>query len=111
MGLSFSVAGGAQDDDRFNSVGDNAEMRYAKTGCWFDGIQLGETRSFASWCEFDDMSAAGEKARAIAVGVVQIVEPLGADLQLGYAKFSLEQPGLADPDDIDVVTAGLRVKF
>ena len=44
-------------------------------------------------------------------GVVQLVEPLGIELQAGYARFSLEQPGLADPDDIDVITLGARVKF
>lgn len=111
IGLSFTIAGGKQDDDRFNSVRDNAEMRYAKVGYKFKGLELGETRLFVSYGEFDDIGGAGEESQTFAFGVIQIVEPLGIELQAGYANFSLEQPGLADPDDIDVVTLGARVKF
>ena len=111
MGLSFTIAGGQQDDDRFNSVRDNAEMRYAKIGYRFKGLELGETRLFVSYGEFEDITGANEESETIAFGVIQIVEPLGIELQAGYANFSLDLPNAADPDDIDAVTLGARVKF
>jgi predicted porin len=111
MGLSFTVAGGKQDDDRFNSVRDNAEMRYAKIGYKFKGLEMGQTRLFVSYGEFEDIGGLNEESQTFAFGVIQILEPLGIELQAGYANFSLEQPNVADPDDIDVVTIGARVKF
>jgi hypothetical protein len=113
FGLSFTVAAGRVDSDRAagTDVRDNAEMRYAKVGYRFKGLEIGETRLFVSYGEFEDIGGVGEESETFAFGVIQILEPLGIELQAGYANFALEQPGLADPDDIDVVTIGARVKF
>ncbi len=111
FGLSFTVAAGTQDDDRFNGVRDNAEMRYAKIGYKFKALEVGQTRLFVSYGEFEDITGANEESETFAFGVIQIVEPLGIELQAGYANFSLDLPNAADPDDIDVVTIGARVKF
>ena len=111
FGLSFTVAGGKQDEDRFNGVRDNAEMRYAKIGYKFKSLEIGQTRLFVSYGQFEDISGANEESETIAFGVIQILEPLGIELQAGYANFSLDRPNVADPDDIDAITLGARVKF
>lgn len=42
---------------------------------------------------------------------VQIVEDLCAEIDLSFQRFSLCIGGRADPDDINIVTAGARFKF
>ena len=114
VGLSFTIAGGQRDREDLLSIGrgsEDANFQYAKIGYKFTAMELGQTRLFASYGQFNDLRASGEQSATIAAGVVQLVEPLGIELQAGYARFSLEQPGLADPDDIDVITPGARVKF
>lgn len=114
VGLSFTIAGGQRDREDLLSIGrgsEDANFQYAKIGYKFTAMELGETRLFASYGQFNDIRASGEESETIAAGVVQLVEPLGIELQAGYARFSLEQPGVADADDIDVVTLGARVKF
>lgn len=114
FGLSFTVAAAEQDKSSLANIAagtDDPNFRYAKVGYKFKGIELGETRLFASYGQFNDLSARDEESETIAFGVIQIVEPLGIELQAGYANFSLDQPNVADPDDIDVITIGARVKF
>ena len=114
FGLSLTVAAAEQDKSSLADIAagtDDPTFRYAKVGYKFKGIELGETRLFASYGIFEDLNARDEESETIAFGVIQIVEPLGIELQAGYANFSLDQPNVADPDDIDVITIGARVKF
>lgn len=111
FGLSLTVGAADRDDDRFNSVQDGEEWRYAKIGYRFKGLEIGETRLFADWSYNEDVRATGDESTAWAFGVVQILEPLGAELYLGYANFSLDVLNAADPDDVDRVAAGARFKF
>jgi hypothetical protein len=45
------------------------------------------------------------------MGVVQILEPLGAELYLSYTNWSLDVENAVDPDDINQVALGARFKF
>ena len=111
FGLSLTVGAADRDEDRFNSVVDGEEWRYAKIGYRFKGLEIGETRLFADWSYNEDVRATDDESTAWAFGVVQILEPLGAELYLGYANFSLDVLNAADPDDVDRVAAGARFKF
>ncbi len=113
MGLSLTIAAANQDSDRAagTDVRENAEMRYAKIGYKFKGTELGQTRLYASYGEFDDFALANEEGTAISVGVIQIIEPLGSEVYAGWHNFSLDTPNAADPDDIDFISIGARFKF
>ncbi len=111
FGLSFTVGAAQVDEDRFNGVTDDAEWRYAKIGYKFKALEMGQTRLYVDWNYNEDVRAAGDEATSIGVGVVQILEPLGAELYLSYTNFELEIQNTTDPDDIDVFVAGARFKF
>lgn len=111
FGLSLTAGFGDQDDDRFNSFADDTKWRYGKIGYRFKGIELGETRLYLEYSENDDVAAANREATEWGVGVVQILEPLGAELYLMYTNWDLDVQGAADPDDIDQVAIGARFKF
>jgi hypothetical protein len=110
FGLSLTVGAGDQSDDRFNTFRDNTEWRYAKVGYRFKGLEMGETRLYIDYNVNDDVNAANQEAKFWGIGVVQILEPLGAELYLGYVNQSLEVVG-TDPDDIDRIAVGARFKF
>jgi hypothetical protein len=109
FGLSLTVGAGEQDDDTLGGL--TTEWRYAKIGYRFKGIELGETRLYAEYSQNEDVAAANRDSQYYGAGVVQIVEPLGAELYMNYTNFSLDVGGAADPDDVDQVTAGARFKF
>lgn len=111
FGLSFTVGAADQDNDRFGGNAEDAEWRYAKIGYKFKALELGETRLYTDWSYNEDINAANQEATYYGVGVVQILEPLGAELYLNYTNFELEVQGAADPDDIDQFVAGARFKF
>jgi hypothetical protein len=113
FGLSLTVGAADQDEDDVPSgaVQDDAQWRYAKIGYKFKALELGETRLAVEWSNNEDLRAAGDDATYIAGAVVQIIEPLGAELYFRYANFSLDVAGAADPDDIDIVSLGARFKF
>lgn len=95
MGLSLSVGGST----------------YGKIGYRFNRFALGETRLAVEYSEVNDAAGVNERATYFGAAAVQIIEPLGAELYLAYHNFSLDIGTGADPDDIDVVTAGARFKF
>ncbi|NKB57982.1 MAG: porin [Alphaproteobacteria bacterium] len=95
MGLSVSVGG----------------ETHGKIGYRFNRFPLGETRLAVEYSEVNDGAGVNEKARYYGAAAVQVIEPLGAELYLSYHNFSLDVGAGADPDDIDVVTAGARFKF
>jgi hypothetical protein len=109
MGLSIAV-GAAEQDDEQGGANDTEEWRYAKLGYQFKGSDMGATRLFVDWSQNEDRDAANETSEYIGAGVVQIVEPLGAEVYGMYRNFSLDVAG-ADPDDISVLMGGIRVSF
>jgi len=55
--------------------------------------------------------ANGDDLEVISAAVVQIIEPLGAELYAVYNNYDLERTGTTSIEDIDMVSVGLRVKF
>ena len=110
IGLSLTVGAGEQDDDTAGSFRDDTSWSYAKVGYKFK-TGIGQTRLFVDLSYNEDVAAANREAAYWGVGVVQVVEPLGAELYLGYRNFQLDVQGAADPDDVDQVAAGARFKF
>lgn len=114
FGLSLTVGAAEQDKDDLASIAANREdptWRYGKIGYRFKGVELGETRLFAQYAENDKLQNANREATMWGAGVVQILEPLGAELYLTYTNWSLDINNAADPDDIDQVALGARFKF
>jgi len=112
MGLSVTVGAGDRDSDRAagTDIGDSTDWRYAKVGYKFKGSELGQTRLYMDWSNNNEVETAGDDATSWGVGMVQVIEPLGAELQIGYRNFELDRV-LADPEDVNYVTVGLRVSF
>ncbi len=110
MGLALTVGAGEADSKVTGAVIDDGEWRYAKIGYKFKGTELGQTRLFIDWSNNEDIETVGDDATSWGIGVIQIIEPLGAELQIGYRNFDLDRV-LADPEDVDIVTVGLRVAF
>jgi len=111
MGVSFAIGAGTQDNDRFGGHDDDVEWRYAKIGYKFKGWGSGETRLFIDYSDNEHANAANDDSEYWGMGVVQVVEPLGAELYAGYRNFTLDRQDAADPDDVDVVVAGMRFSF
>jgi len=111
FGLSLTIGAADRDEDRFKGVVDKEEWRYGKIGYKFKALEMGQTRLFADWSYNEDVRATGDEATTWGFGVVQILEPIGAELYLGYANFSLDVLNAADPDDVDRIAAGARFKF
>ena len=74
-------------------------------------LEMGQTRLFVDYSYNEDVRATGDEATSWGFGVVQILEPLGAELYLGHANFALDVLNAADPDDVDRIAAGARFKF
>lgn len=110
FGLSLTGGFANQNDDVTGSFRDDTTWRYGKIGYRFKGVELGETRLYVEYSANDDVAAANRDAREIGAGVVQILEPLGAELYLSYTNWSLDVSG-PDPDDINQVALGARFKF
>lgn len=115
FGLSFTVGAAQADINQQTAqlaMRDSPRWRYAKIGYKFKALELGETRLFADYSTTEGLRAAQEKGTTIGFGVVQILEPLGAELYMSYTNWDLEaQAGTLDPDSIDQVAVGARFKF
>jgi hypothetical protein len=109
QGISLTV-GAADQDNEAGGANDSEEWRYAKIGYKFKGSNVGQTRLFADISQNKDRAAAGNDAEYISFGIVQIVEPLGAEFYGVYRQFSLDTTG-TDPDDVTSLAAGMRFKF
>lgn len=110
FGLSFTI-GAANRDSDLVAGGVEADWRYGKIGYKFKALELGETRLAIEYSQVEDLAAQGEDARYYGVAIVQIIEAVGAELYMSYHNADLDVSGAADPEDIDVVTAGARFKF
>jgi predicted porin len=120
MGISFTVAG-ADDDQKLGGAQDDVDWIYGKIGYKFSALEIGQSRLFISYGEVDNRdrgdegtagtAGAGNEATAFSFGLVQIIEPLGLEFQLGYANFDVDLGSGVSTEDIDIVTVGLRAKF
>jgi len=108
MGLSVFVS--AADRDNNSTTNPDEDRIYAKIGYMFSATELGQTRLGLAWGQHDDRAAAGDEAERWSLAVVQVVEPLGAEVYLGYHNFDLDRPGTAT-EDVDLITAGMRISF
>ena len=113
FGLSLTVGAGDRDNDRFGGVTDTTEWRYAKIGYKFNGLEMGQTRLFVGYNDNESTRVATDESSYWGLGVVQILEPLGAELYAVYHQFEYERgiAGVQDPDDIDRFAVGARFKF
>jgi signal transduction histidine kinase len=110
FGLSFTI-GAANRDSELAAGGFDSDWRYGKIGYRFKGLKLGETRFAVEFSEVEDLAAQGETASYFGIGVIQVVDTIGAELYFTYHNAELELSGAIDPEDIDVVTVGARLKF
>jgi hypothetical protein len=109
MGLNFQFAAGEKD---LNTVGrSDPTMKYYRVGYRFKNADMGETRIGVSLHDNDDQAANGDSFQSLNFAVVQVIEPLGAELYGAYSNVSLERTATANIEDIDIVTVGLRVNF
>jgi hypothetical protein len=110
QGISLTV-GAADQDNEAGGINDTEEWRYAKIGYKFKGSNVGQTRLFADYSNNENRTAAGNDAEYYSFGIVQIVEPLGAELYGVYRQFSLDTTDGTSPDDVTSIAAGMRFKF
>jgi hypothetical protein len=107
MGLNFFVSAA---DRKTDTGGVDEDRIYARIGYMFTATELGQTRLGLAWGQHEDRALKGDEAERWSLAIVQVVEPLGAELYAGYHNWSLDRPGVSI-DDIDVVTAGMRISF
>jgi len=86
-------------------------MKYYRVGYRTKSAGMGETRFAISYHDGDDFAADGDEYTAVSLAVVQVIEPLGAELYAGYSNLELTRTATTNIEDIDVVTVGLRVNF
>jgi hypothetical protein len=110
MGLSLTGAAG-ESSGNAGTVADSQSYQYAKIGYKFKASELGQTRLFVQVHKANEIAALDEEANSFAFGVVQIVEPLGAELVLMYHNVDLDLPNGAASDDINALTAAIRMSF
>lgn len=108
MGLSVFVS--AADRDNNSAANPDEDRIYARIGYMFNATELGQTRLGLAWGQHDDRAAAGDEAERWSIAVVQVVEPLGAEVYAGYHNFALDRPGVSI-EDVDMITAGMRISF
>ncbi len=110
LGLSFTVGAASRSSDS-DLGGTDPDWLYGKIGYRFTGLGMGETRLAVEYSEVNDLAAVDEEASYFGVAAVQIIEDLSAELYLSYHRLDLDVSVGANPDDIDLVTAGARFKF
>lgn len=109
MGLNFQFAAGEKD---LGVVGrTDPTMKYYRVGYRAKNAGMGETRFAISYHDGDDFAADGDEYTAVSLAVVQVIEPLGAELYAGYSNLELTRTATTNIEDIDIVTVGLRVNF
>ena len=108
-GLSLTFAAGEQDLDA-RVAGDNPVTYYIKGGYQFKPFSIGKTYLSADYGTTDDLAAVGDEFGTWGVFGVQKIDKIATELYFGYRNHELDRPGIS-VDDINVVAAGVRVKF
>jgi len=111
MGLNFQFAAGKKDLVGQAATRTDPTMQYYRVGYRMKNVDMGETRVGVSYNKHDDFRANGDEFETLNFAVVQVIEPLGAELYGAYSNASLTKTSVANIEDIDVVTVGLRVNF
>ena len=107
MGLSAAVAFSDVDADAVNADRDKI---YVKVGYMFTGSELGTTMIAVDWSRNQIDNLTNDEGERFSLGVVQNVEPLGAEVYAAYHNFAADRTNISI-DDITVITAGLRFRF
>ena len=107
MGLNVQYAYG----ERSRAGRNDPEANYVRVGYRMKNMGMGETRVGVSLHTVDDGAANGDDFQSLNFAVVQVIEPLGAELYGSYSNVSLDRTATANIEDIDIVTVGLRVNF
>jgi hypothetical protein len=107
MGLNVQYAYG----ERSRAGRNDPEANYVRVGYRMKNMGMGETRVGVSLHQVDDGAANGDDWQSLNFAVVQVIEPLGAELYGAYSNVSLDRTATANIEDIDIVTVGLRVNF
>lgn len=111
FGLNFFLSGADRNIGGGAGNGNiDTDRIYARIGYMFTATELGQTRLGLAWGQNDDLQLNGDEGERWSIAVVQVVEPLGAEVYAGYHNWSLDRPG-TQVDDIDVVSVGMRVSF
>jgi hypothetical protein len=113
MGLSFVVGAADRNAEPTSGTtggGNDQDRLYLKLGYMFTASELGQTRIGLDYSENNVDNATNDEFKRWSLGVVQVVEPLGAEVYAAYHNFSADRTGVST-DDIDVVTAGMRISF
>jgi hypothetical protein len=108
MGLNVFFSAANRDNGPHG--GRDTDRKYVRIGYMFTASELGQTRLGLAWGQHDDLAAAGDEGERWSAAVVQVIEPLGAELYAGYYNYSLDRVGI-DVDDINAVGIGMRVSF
>lgn len=107
MGLNAMLGAASEDRD---TGGAERDRIFAKIGYQFTASELGQTRLALAWGENESGNATNDEGEHWSLGLVQVIEPLGAEVYAAYHNLSAERTGV-DIQDIDVVTVGMRVSF
>ena len=107
MGLNLQYAYG----ERSRAGRNDPTANYVRVGYRMKNMGMGETRVGVSLHQVDDGAANGDDWQSLNFAVVQVIEPLGAELYGAYSNVSLDRTATANIEDIDIVTVGLRVNF
>jgi hypothetical protein len=107
MGLNVQYAFGEKSRD--GRIDPSAQ--YIRVGYRIKNADMGETRVGVSMHTVDDGAADGDEYQTLNFAVVQVIEPLGAELYGAYSNVSLDRTATANIEDIDIITVGLRVNF
>jgi len=107
MGINVQFAAG----ERSREGRIDPSMKYWRLGYRMKNTDMGETRVGVSLNTHDDFAADGDEYQTLNFAVVQVIEPIGAELYAGYSNVSLDRTATADIEDIDIITVGLRVNF
>jgi hypothetical protein len=107
MGLNLQYAYG----ERSRAGRNDPTANYFRVGYRMKNMGMGETRVGVSLHQVDDGAANGDDWQSLNFAVVQVIEPLGAELYGAYSNVSLDRTATANIEDIDIVTVGLRVNF
>jgi hypothetical protein len=108
-GVSATFATGQREEDVVG-VREDPFFWYAKLGYQMDAFDFGKTALAVDFGQADDVAADGEEFQTFGIFLVQKVDAVATEFYVGYRNHSLETTGI-DPDDINGVIAGARIKF
>jgi hypothetical protein len=108
MGLNVTGAVGARD---VNQTGrEDPFFWYLKLGYQFSPFKSGKTSLAIDFAQAKDVVANDDELTSIGIFAVQKVDRIGAEFYFGYRFHGLDVVG-TDPEDINAVMIGTRIKF